>query len=320
MYKNLKKITNISSQPIVITATVDGEKSLFEIDAGATEAFYEEVANKFLELRPEFIRDSSLHEMTLTEAAFATQQVQNEVIWVANMTGNPNEDDCPARILIREFSKADRVHKSHEIENPLKKARVWKGHMKGSQEEYTGKGGGVLAQQTPGWSIAIRPFERQPFPKHVGEWILRRSWNAEEAFRGAVQKSRPPQLFEPSMDWELNKLRYYMMFIDPHAKVDCASEEVTRDMLAKSKKRTQLEIDREVLRIKEDLFKRLWLRVVKPNLNLPTSEEFEDFLEVRKAQEERQAEGSAKHREEKKVAKGVLAATKNSVAQASAPA
>lgn len=317
MYKNLKKITNTSSQPIVITATIDGEKGLYELDAGATEAFYEEVANKFLELRPEFVKDASLHEMTLTEAAFATQQVQNDVIWIANMTGNPSNGDCPERILIREFSKADRVHKSHEIENPLKKARVWKGHMKGSQEEYTGKGGGVLAQQTPGWSIAIKPFERQPFPKHVGEWILRRSWNAEEAFRGAVQKSRPPQPFEPSMDWELNKLRYYMMFLDPHAKLECYTEEQTRKNFSRGKK-TQLEIDREVLRIKEDLFKRLWLRVVKPQMNLPTSEEFEDFLEVRKAQEERQAEGIAKHNEEKKVAKGVLAATKKSVKQAAA--
>lgn len=281
----LKKIVNESTQPIVLPMTINGERVIHEIEAGQTMAFPVEVAQRFLEKRPEFIKDASLRELTTTEAAFAAQQVQNEIMWVANMTGNPSLSDAPEKITIREFSKADRVYKTHEVENPLKEARSWMGHMKGDMEEYKGPSGFTLARQTPGWNIELKPFTRQPFPKKVARWVIQRSMRNEEHARGAVIESRPPQPFEPSLEWSLNDLRYYLQMLDPHAKLECQTEESIRNNFSKTKK-SDLEIERIILDLREKLYKRIWLRIVKPDVNLPTREDFEAFCEVREAERE----------------------------------
>lgn len=280
----LKKIKNITKHAVVLPMTIDGKRTVYELTAGQEDAFPEEVANKFLEMRPEFIKDVSLYELTTSEAAFMAQQAIQEIVWLANVTGNPSEDDCPSDLKVQRYNKKTEEHFEVLIKNPLKEPATWRETMPGSWVEYTGKGGGKLAAVGKPIVVEIRPFERRPFPKHIANWVLRRSMNNLKEAQGRIVKSRPPQAFEPSLEWGLDRLRLYFQMIAPKESIGIFSEKAIRDQCAKrAKPLSKLETERRVRDATEKMYKRIWCRIIKPEQYLPTSEEFEAFCEVRKA-------------------------------------
>jgi hypothetical protein len=213
--------------------------------------------------------------------AVAQPMTKSGSVWLANVTGDP---DGPDTLQVKERLPKGWATKGSpffeaSIKNPAKDPSTLKYTIGGSQVEYVNESGGLSAWNKPSQVISIPPFRRVELGQYIAEWLLNRE--AGSAIPGVIGEyprrvilSRPPNKFEPNLNWELFDLSEYLKLIDSEAPV----EESEAKIRSRFKKRTESEIQVEIETIKRKVMKRLYFRLVNPKYILPSEDEWNDYI------------------------------------------
>tara|TARA_R110000744_G_scaffold61318_1_gene126698 strand:+ start:1102 stop:2025 length:924 start_codon:yes stop_codon:yes gene_type:complete len=236
--------------------------------------FIEVVAEKFIELR------SPLVSVVEEDVGGVYEDSQKDIIWVANMTGNP---DAPDVIKAKLF--VNRQWQMVDADNPKKKARPLTMFFDQGMRSYTAKDGALEALNLAKKEIKIPPYKRRALPSNEAKWWLNRDSVCEAHYRGCSIKSREPTDFEPSPgnidEWALDNLRAYLKLMDPGAEMGRSQATVTSEA-KKRGHRKDAEISAHVEEEKHLLMKRIYFRLVDPQYPVPSKSEFLEFVHGQK--------------------------------------
>jgi hypothetical protein len=232
--------------------------------------FVKAVADKFLEIR------APLVGIVEDEIGGVYEEQAPDIVWVANMTGNP---DAPDQVKAKLF--VNRHWQMTDTDNPNKAPRPLVLRCDMGMREYIAKDGATEALNLGKQEIRIPPYKRRPMPSSKARWWLNRDATGEPHFRGASIKSRAPTAFEPSPenidDWSLDDLRAYLKLMDPVADLGRSEEQVTKDAKKRNHRKAE-EIKAHVEEEKALTMKRLFFRLVNPVYPIPTRAEFNEYL------------------------------------------
>jgi len=240
--------------------------------------FIQAVADKFIEIR------SPLVSVVQEEIGGVYEDTQSEIVWVANMTGNP---DAPDVIKAKLF--VNRQWQVVDTDNPKKKARPLVMYCDQGSRYYTAKDGALEALNLPKKEIKIPPYKRRALPAIEAKWWLNRDAVNENHFRGQSIKSRPPTDFEPNAkdidEWSLDDLRAYLKLLDPGAEMGKSNAEVVT-YAKKVGHRKEDEIAAHIEEEKHLAMKRIYFRLVDPQYPVPTKKDFMEFVHGQKVVEQ----------------------------------
>lgn len=248
------------------------------LDAHEESDFIQAVADKFIEIR------SPLVSIVEDEIGGVYDEGQTDIVWIANMTGNP---DAPEVIKAKLF--VNRQWQMVDTDNPKKKARPLIMYCDQGMREYTAKDGALEALNLPKKEIKIPPYKRRALPKTEAKWWLNRDAMSETHYRNQSIKSRPPTDFEPSAkdidDWSLDDLRSYLKLLDPVAEMGRSEFEVT-SQAKKMGHRKDEEIAAHIEEEKHLTMKRIYFRLVDPQYPVPSKKDFMEFVHGQKVVEQ----------------------------------
>ena len=240
------------------------------LDSNEEMDFIQAVAEKFIELR------SPLVSVVQSEIGGVYDDQQPDVVWVANMTGNP---DAPDVIKAKLFF--NRQWQMIDTENPKKKARPLVMHCDQGMRSYTAKDGALEALNLPKKEIKIPPYKRRALPINEAKWWLNRDAVSETHYRGQSIKSRPPTDFEPNArdidEWGLDDLRAYLRLLDPGAETGRSQATVVTEAKKRGHRKDE-EVFAHVEEEKHLALKRIYFRLVDPRYPVPTKSEFLEFV------------------------------------------
>lgn len=269
MAELLKTIRNTSS----VAQSIVYKGQHFVLGPSDEQTFEALIADKFVELCAPLVMDTSAD----FGSTFAPE-LQNETVWVANMTGNPT---APEEVTVTKYTKNKRWEPIKVI-NPNKQPRIIKREMKGGHRQHVAKDGGLVQESLPSTMHQVPPYRRVPMAKAIASWFLQRDGNGDEA-RGAVIESRPPSPFEPDMNWPLAEMRAYLRLIDPLCKLPIGDDELKSK--AKKENWSEAEAKEKLRQAKQDCLKLVYFRVVDPRYRLPSRKEFAEFYSGRSEDE-----------------------------------
>jgi len=252
------------------------------------------VADKFLEVR------APLVSVVQDDIGGVYEEASSSVVWVANMTGNPDSSDIALAKLF-----VNKQWQLTEVDNPNKKPRPIQLKCDLGMQEYTAKDGALEALNLGKKVIRIPPYKRRALPAHEARWLLNRDAVSEPHCRGAAIKSRAPSDFEPRPstidDWSLDDLRAYLKLMDPEAENGRSEEQVTRDAKKRNHRKPE-EIKVHVEEEKNLIMKRLFFRLADPQYPVPSRRDFNEFIRGT-VQQEVQVEGDVVDQVEKQLTK-----------------
>jgi hypothetical protein len=232
--------------------------------------FVQTVADKFLEVR------SPLVSLVQDDIGGVYEEQSPDIVWVANMTGNP---DAPDQVKAKLF--VNRQWQMVDTDNPNKPPRPLVLHCDMGMREYVAKDGATEALNLGKQEIRIPPYKRRPMPSSKARWWLNRDATGEPHFRRASIKSRAPTTFEPRPenidDWSLDDLRSYLKLMDPQAELGRSEEQVAREAKKRNHRKDE-EIRAHIEEEKNLTVKRLYFRLVDPRYPIPTRRDFEEFV------------------------------------------
>jgi hypothetical protein len=218
---------------------------------------------------------------------FVAPIVDKGTVWLANITGDP---DAPREIpydVVREG-----VDKGKTVfgVNPDAAAHPV------SIACYAG-GGQFSTKQPDGFynaytgrkkNFTIKPYEVKEFPVAIA-----RQFEAREYMKGtqnppAVVRSRDPRdLFKPTMKWDLNTIRYWLMLAHPDGMNPAihgpSEEEVTANCADED------ELPMVLHQAKFDLWKRSFVLCANPDIPIPDAKALEHFIAKREKQAAKKA-------------------------------
>jgi hypothetical protein len=220
-------------------------------------------------------------------AAWAPE-LQKKTIWVANMTGNP---DAAPTVKDRRYDRTSMKYQEVDVVNPNLKPHPISREMKGGHKQYTARDGGLVQEAVASKIWVIPQYRRVPMPEEAAEWFLNRD-AMQGPSRGAVIRSRERTAFEPDMSWQYNDMQNYARLVDPSMNVGPSDAELAKtvkaevDLLAKEHEWTSRKIENELRergkealrRAKNELYQRLYFRLVNPDYPLPTRTEYNEFV------------------------------------------
>jgi hypothetical protein len=202
--------------------------------------------------------------------AIHDDEVDTGIVWLANMTGDP---DAPKTVRRKkrlprgEFEWVDDP-------NPLAEAMdVVREHDMGMKEYETQDG--LLADNLGKREVRIPKYGRKPFPRDLANWMLQRDANAgwiSPHHRGRIIVSRPKSSFEPDMNWALDDMRAYLRMMDRNVDVGPSEAKVRANAEV-----THNDVNDAVREAKTLCMKRLHKRVANPQYRLYSKSEFEEF-------------------------------------------
>ena len=215
-------------------------------------------------------------------------ELQAKTKWVANVTGNP---DAPSTVADRRYDKTVMRYTEVQIPNPNLKPYPVARELKGGHRQYTARDGGLVQESLPSKTWVVPTYRRVPMPEAVADWFVNRDAMTGPG-RGAVIVSRPRSDFEPDLTWSYEDMRNYARLTDPTMELgpeegklaQTVKEEI--DQLAFENKWVPRKIavelkerSKEALRkAKQELFHRLYFRLVNPDYPLPTRTEYSEFV------------------------------------------
>lgn len=253
------------------------------LDPRDTTQFVKEVADKFIEMR------SPLVSVVEQEVGGIYSEDDNDLIWLANFTGNPD-----ASGLIDDKKWIDKRWQTIKIPNPNKEPRELTHQWDPGQETYIGKDGTLEGLNLSPVAYVFPPYQRRLVPSDIANWALKRDSLSGQTTIGALRLSRAKSNFEPDMSWTLNDMRSYLRLIDPQSEIGPSEEEVRRV----SKKDSRIKNAGEegfkaaVEESKRLLFKRVYFRAADPRYSLPSQGEFLEFVRGEVAPRKRKAKES----------------------------
>lgn len=258
----------------------------FVIKPGETETFDDILAAVFLERCAPMVEE-------VVETGEAKYQSDANLVWVANITGNPA---ASATVKSTAVNRETRKLMEVDVPNPNKAPRTIEREMKGGHKAFYAQDGGLVQLSMGGTYYSIPPRKRIQMPKQIAEWFVSRD-NLSGPGRGAVMLCRAPSQFEPDIGWELDDMRAYLRLTDPTA--DLGPDEATIAQNAKktvealeegaktsgktyteSDKKTDLkhQIQEGIRQAKNSCLITLFYKLVDPAYRLPTRAEFNEFV------------------------------------------
>lgn len=213
------------------------------------------------------------------------EQTASETVWLANMTGNL---DLPEKIKVRVMDSETRRYKEIEAPNPKRDPKPQIREYDAGSWEAKDVIGQPFWYNYPKIPIKLAAFTRKPFTREIATWMLTRDGRMVDGRAGSLIQSRAPTHFEPDMKWSLNDARAYLRCIDPKAELGMDEEQLVKK--AQQKKLTKEQTVALLRDTKDTLLKRLFFRLADPRFQLPTREEFQEFLTGRPAEEIEEAE------------------------------
>ncbi len=282
---SLKTVQNKVSVP----QTVISNGQMITIKEWAQETMAAELADLFLEKCPGAVVEVKAH--TIPEELLA--QSGGKVMYLANMTGNPAEpESINAQVWTGEKSKKLTWQ---EIPNPRRTPRMQSFSYDPGQLGSVDRLGVYMSYNLPSFPIDLGVRERRAVPVAVGDWLLNRV-NFDEAFRGAVIKSRPPTEFEPDARWDLDDIRIYLKMIS----AGTAPLGADSDTLAtrakengKGAKEQAALLQGYVRELKRELLARVFYFVANPGYRLPERAEFMELKTGKSVQQVSEDEAMA---------------------------
>jgi hypothetical protein len=196
----------------------------------------------------------------------------DEVVWVANFTGDP---DAPAKVPLRQYNVHTKRYELVQVDNPFYAAKDIVRQMDGGMQEYNSQDG-LLAKNLPPLEVRVPAYKRRPLPKHIAEWSLRRDSNSLPEFRGQLRRSRPPTSFEPTMDWGLDDMRAYLALIDPKAILGPGEAEL-KSQCQEGSRLVERKYSAAIQEAQITTMQRLHFRLANPQVKLYGRQEFEEF-------------------------------------------
>jgi hypothetical protein len=210
-------------------------------------------------------------------------------IWLANMTGSPF---VPKEYTVSVMEKNVMVPKTFPNPNARAQKLQWVIHVGQGKDPY-GRIVGPFAEgdfNLPPVQVSIRIRQRVVVGHPIGQSILQR--DALEGEYGSLQviECRPPSAFEPTMQWDLDKIIFFSRMVDG-AGFDLETIINSFRIHCRDKNRRGVPELAEVMQdpawneaVKEDLLARLWYRIVDLNYAIPTEIAFDKhFTEAKEA-------------------------------------
>jgi len=235
------------------------------LDAKAEGSFDEDIAKKFIENRSPLV--------SVVEESPDTYADSSDMVWVANFTG---DEDLPEVINVKQWASGRWVHA--DVPNPKREPRIVQRFMDLGMQAYTARDGVFEFNNLPKARFRLPPYTRRRFPRNLANWSLQRDSIGD--LRGSIVKSRAPTAFEPDESWSLDDIRGYLRLIDPRAKVGPSQLEVI-EKAAKDPEAVRAGDSGTIAYVRDarkTVLRRLFFRVADPRYNLPTREEFNEFM------------------------------------------
>lgn len=202
--------------------------------------------------------------------AVVMDTVDTGLVWLANMTGNP---DAPAAI-----KRKKRLPRGEwewtDMQNPLAEAIDVFRELDGGMREYD-TADGLMADNLGKTEIRVPKFSRKPLPKDVAAWMLQRDANSgwiSPYHRGRIKVSRPKSNFEPDLQWDLDDMRCYLQMIDRGANLGPSEDTVLREAEASGADLVDAVREAKIL-----CMKRLHFRLADPQYRLIGKSEYEAY-------------------------------------------
>jgi hypothetical protein len=275
---DLKIVRNISSVPQQI---VLGGK-LIVLKPGDEERMDAKLADKFVrECEPhvEFVDEEELNVFDPDSA--------NDIVWLANVTGNPAfPQKLPVRTL-RQTQVEGRIRKewvTDMVDNPSAQAHPISRNYAPGQVSYTGRDGSYLTKTLPEITITIPPYKRRPVRKDIAEWFMRRDASSGAGHAGSTIISRKPSNFEPDMSWSLDDMRAYLKLISSEM-AELGPDEAELLKIAKRQKLDARGSELLLKETKEKVLKDLWYFVADRRYKLPTKAQFREYVSGKSSEE-----------------------------------
>ena len=244
------------------------------LEASQEKDFIQAVADKFVEMRSPLV--SAVEE----DIGGVYEEEDNGLIWVANVTGNP---DAPDKIKAKMF--VDRRWQMVEVDNPKKEPRLLSNKFDMGMKSYIAKDGALEALNLAKKTIQIPAYKRRALPANEAKWWLNREAMSEPHCRGCSIKSRPPTEFEPNPknvdDWSLDDLRAYLKLMDPGAEMGRSESSVVSEAKKRGHRKPE-EISAHIEEEKYLITKRIYFRLVDPQYSVPTKSQFLEFVHGQK--------------------------------------
>lgn len=230
-------------------------------------------------------------------------ELQLKTTWVANVTGNP---DAAETVPDRRYDRSMMRFTDVNVPNPNKTARPIARELKGGHKQYTARDGGLVQESLQSRTWVVPTYRRVPMPTEVANWFLNRDGMCGPS-RGAVIESRPRADFEPDMGWKYEDMRVYARLTDSSMSLGPDDTAIAKqvkaevDVLAMENewKPRKIEVElkeraKEALRkAKQELYHRLYFRLVNPAYTLPTRAEYNEFVTGQSQADIEEAEADA---------------------------
>jgi hypothetical protein len=243
---------------------------------GQEDNFAPNIAEYFLKQCSPYVE-----HIDLTSGSLQMSKEEPSVLWVANITGNP--DASQTFSVNRRNSRTNEFLGTVQIENNIFLPRVLKYRAQGSEIPITEQDGTKSSIMLGPTLYEIMPFKRLEFPTATAKWLLQRESLATNVGgtpvpgrQPALIRSRPPSAFEPASAtaWPIDQMRCYLYMCDASVtKQQLGPSEA--QLAADAKGKSKDELEKMIRNTRFVLWKRLFTRLVDPRFRLPTKEEFD---------------------------------------------
>lgn len=260
---DLKRIRNNSG----VAQAVVYQGRQIKLDAYVEDTMAEDLANVFL------AKCAPMVEEVEDDPAIIDPDAEDDGMWIANVTGNPQ---FPREVDAKRLENKKWVH--CKIKNPASEPFPVKRQYDPGQQAYTGRDGSWMTKNLAPANIEIKPYQRKKVSKAVGQWFLNREGVSMRlsGFSPSAIRSRKPNSYEPSMDWELDEIRTYLKLISAGAAI-CPSE---KEIAAKVREQQLTETELKTLLddTKKKAVNDAWYYVCDPKYRQPTRAEVRELL------------------------------------------
>ena len=184
-----------------------------------------------------------------------------EVVWLANNTGNPFGAKT---VKLRRIVKG--IWEDYDAPNPLREALPLRQVMSGGQRVIkTPDGGDEQTVQNPKIVMELAPFTRQAYSSTYATWWLNRDAQQETHHIHKLIGCREPWDFEPNDSWPLLWLQVYAEYAFP---IDAWSgHDELLDLVTKAESSYADEM--HVFEARQALWRALFFLVINPAYTLP---------------------------------------------------
>jgi len=234
----------------------------------------DKIANQFLENCRPLVE--KIAEFNINSTPYSVP----EIIWLANMTGDPDE---PEHLNIRIWNRKEGISEYKKIPNDKRTPRpVSEPYSQGEIIDEIREGVYRGITPTPE-TISIQPYQRKAFSQEKGTFLLNRALQYMDGMSGALIRSRAPSDFEPTTGWSLDKMRAYLYLVDEKAilglsEAECKEKAVSHDQYKKDKTTIEKMYIEEA---KTLTMKRIYFRLVNPKYKLPSKLDFDRYTRGR---------------------------------------